>query len=145
MISRRTVMSIAMVATLLGLSGNAAAQGRVSDKDLEKLINNLKEDSKKFSESFKQDVSKSTIRKTSDEKTAKQAAERFPKQLEGLLNQFKSKKHPEASLPVVNQTCNQLSEFMGKVSPSAKTSESWNRVRQGMDQVNNAFNFNPTS
>ncbi len=141
----RRLLCIAIASGLLGLSGNAAAQGRVSDKDLEKLMENLKQDSKKFSDSFKQDLSKSTLRKTSEEKTAKEVADRLPKKVEGMHNQFKSKKKADAAFPAVYQSYSSLNKFMGRISPSAKTNESWSRVKQGMDQIGKAVNFNPPS
>jgi hypothetical protein len=140
---RRKLLCLVTVAGLLGLSGSAAAQGRVSDRDLEKMMQNLKEDSKKFASTFKQDVSKSTIRKTSEEKTAKRLADHFPKQVEGMLNQFKSKRKADAALPAVYQSYKQLGSFMDKVSPSAKTQESWSRMKQEIDQISAAFNFTP--
>jgi hypothetical protein len=141
----RKLLCMAIAFVLLGLSGNAVAQGRISDNDLAKLMENLKEDSKKFSDSFKQDLSKSTIRKTSEEKDAKQLADRFPKQIDGMLKQFKSKKKADAALPVVYQSYNKLDNLMGRVSPTAKTTDSWSRVKQGLDQIGKALNFTPPS
>ena len=142
---RRKLLCSAAAFGLLGLSGNAAAQGRLSDDDVKKLMENLKEDSKKFSETFKQDLSKSTIRKTSEEKTGKQLADRFPKQIDGMLNQFKSKKKADAALPAVYQSFDSLGKLMEKISPTPKTRDSWSRVKQGMDQIGKALNFTPPS
>jgi hypothetical protein len=141
----RKLLCIAIAFSLLGLSRNAVAQGRLSDNDLEKLMENLKEDSKQFSDSFKQDLSKSTIRKTTEEKTAKQLADQFPKQIEGMLNQFKSKKKADAALPAVFQSYDKLDKLMGKVSPTAKTTDSWSRVKQGLDRIGKALNYTPPS
>src|SRR5262245_13845826 len=70
---------------------SATAQ-RLSDRDVEALLGNLKSDTKKFRSSFNSAVSKSTIRKTSQEKDAKALVERFQKQTESALDEFKDKK-----------------------------------------------------
>lgn len=132
---------MAMAALLL--AGSASAQERLSDKDVEKLLGNLKEDASKFSDTFKHDLSKSTIRKTSEEKAAKQAAERFPKQVDGMLKQFRSKKKADTTLPVVYQSYRQLEQFMSRISPAEKTMQSWTRIRQEIELITKAFNFTP--
>jgi hypothetical protein len=43
---------------------SSSAQQRMSDKDIENTMKNLKEDSKRFQSSFNSAISKSTIRKT---------------------------------------------------------------------------------
>ena len=125
------------------LSGNAAAQARVSDDDIKKLMENLKEDAKKFSESFKDDIEKSSIRHTSEEKAGKQLAERFPKQIEGMLNQFKDKKNANAAFAAVNQSLTSLGQYMEKISPGKKTTDSWSRVKEGMGLIGKALNYTP--
>lgn len=77
MLRRQFLSTSFSAATLVLAARKAIAQGRLSDNDLAKLMNNLRDDSKQFSNYFKQDLSKSPIRKTSDEKSAKQAADRF--------------------------------------------------------------------
>ena len=49
----------------------ANAQGRLSDKDIEHLMDNVKDDVKSFRPNFNSAISKSSIRKTSREKDAK--------------------------------------------------------------------------
>jgi hypothetical protein len=53
----------------------AVAQGRLSDKDLQRLMQNLKDDAQPFRQSFANALKKSTIRKTSREKDARALAE----------------------------------------------------------------------
>jgi cytochrome c556 len=139
----RVLMCLVLAIALASLGGNAAAQGRISDKDLENLMNNMKEDSKNFSEAFKDDLEKSTIRKTSDEKTAKQLSEQFPKQVEGMLSQFKDKRQVNTTLPAVQLSHKRLDEYMNKISPSRRTVDLWARVTQELEKINQAFNVSP--
>ena len=127
---------------LMGLGGNAAAQDRISDKDLQRLMSNMKEDSKKFALSYKQDVSTSTIRKTNEEKNVRQLLDRFPKQVEGMLNQFKSNRQSNA-LGTIYLSVRQLDEVMKKVPPSTGTTALWSKVKNELDQISKAFNFTP--
>jgi len=56
-----------------------AAQTRMSDKDVEQLMKNMDQDSKKFQSLFNSAVSKSVIRKTSQEKDARKLVDTFQK------------------------------------------------------------------
>ena len=74
---------------MLGADRVAMAQGRLSDKDLQRLMQNLKDDSQPFRQSFANALKKSTIRKTSREKDARALADTFAKQANNALNTFK--------------------------------------------------------
>jgi hypothetical protein len=65
------------------------AQTRLSDKDVLQYMNNLKHDGKKFRSSFDSALSKSTIRKTTQEKDAKTLAQNFEKQTNSMYGKFK--------------------------------------------------------
>ena len=136
----RGLMVWALGSALLSFGSTGAAQSRVSDKDIARLMNNLKEDSEKFGENFKKDLPKSSIRKTSEEKAAKQLSEQFPKQVEGMMKQFKSKKNVDAALATVQASYKRLGDYMTKITPNTKTTEWWTKVQQGMTQVSQALN-----
>jgi len=135
------VPCLAAAGLLLAWSGSAAAQERLSDKDLEKVLNNLKSDAKKFGGAFKQDLSKSAIRKTNDEKEAKQLADQFPKQIEKLQKNYKSNKKAGELLPAISQSNMRLSGYLQKIAPSAKTTEAWSRVQSGIERIYKAYSF----
>jgi hypothetical protein len=50
---------------------------RMSDKDVERMMTNLRNDSKRFGDAFNSAVGKSTIRKTQQEKDAKALIKTF--------------------------------------------------------------------
>jgi hypothetical protein len=58
--------------------------------------------------SFNSAVQKSTIRKTSQAKDAKTMVDRFTKQTQGMLNQFKNNKKADQALLCVQDTANQI-------------------------------------
>ena len=83
-----SVFSI-LLAVMPGTNRPAVAQGRLSDKDLQRLMQNLKDDAQPFRQSFANALKKSTIRKTSQEKDARALADTFAKQANSALETFK--------------------------------------------------------
>jgi hypothetical protein len=79
---------LVLLATALGMSRPAAAQGRLSDKDLQRSLQSLKDDAQPFRQSFSNALKKSTIRKTSKEKDARMLADSFAKQANSALETF---------------------------------------------------------
>ena len=118
----------------------SAAQERMSDKDVEATMKNLKEDAKKLRKTFDSAVEKSTIRKTSQEKEAKGLSQQFEKQTEGLLNQFKDKKKADAGLATVMNTSEQLQKTIETAGISAQVSADWSRVQTSLDTLAKEFN-----
>ena len=72
----RKWLGLGLVFLLAGLSG-AHAQGRLSDKDLQRLMQNLKDDAQPFRQSFANALKKSSIRKTTREKDARALVDTF--------------------------------------------------------------------
>jgi hypothetical protein len=120
------------------LSG--AAQDRMSDKDVEATMKNLKDDSKKFRKTFDSALGKSTIRKTSQEKDAKVLSERLEKQTDSMLSQFKDKKKADTTLPPVLETAGQLQKTIESAGISDKVSADWSRVQTSLDKLAKEFN-----
>ena len=79
----------------------AAAQNRMSDKDVQRLMANMYDDAKKFRSSFNPAISKSSIRKTSQEKQSKALVDQFIKDIGDMRNEFKRKKLVALTFPKV--------------------------------------------
>ena len=135
------VGAIAAAVLLMLGAVDVSAQGRMSDKDVENTMKNLKEDVKKFRSALNSSIGKSTIRKTSQEKDAKALAQRLEKQAEAMLNQFKSKKKADTAMQTVLATRDQLNTIMGSVTLDSKTTESWSRVVSELDMLAKGFNL----
>ena len=116
------------------------AQERMSDKDLERVMENLKNDSNRFKSSFDKDVDHSTIRKTSQAKDAKQLANNFVKQTQGMYNQFKSSRKADSSLPVVFNSAHQIEALKSQVNFSSETVADWSRIRSELTILSQQFN-----
>src|ERR1700758_5277975 len=74
------------------------AQKRVSDRDVEALMKNLREDSKSFRENFDAALKKSAIRRTSQEKDAKGLIASFEKQTDSMFSEFKKTKRGDVAV-----------------------------------------------
>jgi predicted PurR-regulated permease PerM len=119
---------------------SASAQARLSDKDLEHMMNNLKDDAKNFRPTFNKAVSKSTIRKTSQEKDAKALVQNFQSQTEGMLRQFQSSKKVDTSLPVVLQSARNIEKIKSDVALGPPVDTQWAKIRTELDAISEAFN-----
>jgi hypothetical protein len=135
------IMSFLTIALLLTAGVfSTAAQDRLSDKDLANMMNNLKNDAKNFRSVWNHALSKSTIRKTSREKDARNLATQFQSQTEGMLRQFQSNKTADQSLPVVQQTARSIEQVKSDVSLGPVVDQQWSKIRTELDQIAQAFN-----
>ncbi len=132
-----SLLTIALVLTIGALS--AAAQDRLSDKDVANMMNNLKNDAKNFRPVWNKALSKSTIRKTSREKDARNLATQFQNQTEGMLRQFQSNKTADQSLPLVQQTARSIEQVKTDVSLGPIVDQQWTKIRTELDQIAQAF------
>ncbi len=121
------------------------AQGRINDKDIESLMKNLNEDAKQFRSSFNSAIGKSTIRKTSQEKDAKALVERFQKQTDGLLKEFKSTKKADQALPVVLQSSDNIDRILIATPLDARTNTQWAKVKTELGTLSNQFGIHTSA
>ncbi len=117
----------------------ASSQTRISDRDLETLLQNLKEDAKSFRPVFESSLKQSSIRKTSQEKDAKQLAERFSKETEGAWKQFKKARNNHVGISNVAATAQQVDKLINGLSLNGSTSTAWAKIQQELGQVEAAF------
>lgn len=135
------ILSLATIALILSVGGfSASAQDRLSDKDVANMMNNLKNDAKNFRPVWNKALSKSTIRKTSREKDARNLAAQFQNQTEGMLRQFQSNKTADQSLPLVQQTARSIEQVKADVSLGMVVDQQWTKIRTELDQIAQAFN-----
>jgi len=119
----------------------AQGQQRLSDHDVEALLNNLKSDANKFRSSFNSAVGKSTIRKTSQEKDAKNLVQDFKKQSEATLNKFKKDRRIDTELPALLNTGSQIDKLLMATPMGDQANADWSKVRTELDGVAKQFNM----
>ena len=116
---------------------------RLSDKDLESVMSNLKADSKAFRPRFDSAIKKSSIRKTSQAKDAMNLASTFEKQTSTALNEFKKTKKGD-SVPAMLSTAGQIEKVMTDLKLDPQTT-GWDKIRTDLNQVSNAFGIAPAT
>jgi hypothetical protein len=135
------VFPLLTIALLLSVGAfSTVAQDRLSDKDVANMMNNLKNDAKNFRSVWNHALSKSTIRKTSREKDARNLAAQFQNQTEGMLRQFQSNKTADQSLPLVQQTARNIEQVKSDVALGPVVDQQWTKIRTELDQIAQAFN-----
>ncbi|HUB01934.1 MAG TPA: hypothetical protein VL983_04590 [Terriglobales bacterium] len=141
--SRHPVLSLAtrllvVALAVIGLTPSASAQNRLSDKDIEALMNNLKNDTHSFRPQFNNAVHKSIIRKTSREKDAKTLVLNFENQTKGLLENFK-KTRKGTELPAVLSTSDQIDKLINELKLDTNITSRWQKIRAELTQLSSAF------
>jgi len=118
------------------------AQTRVSDKDVEALMKNLKEDSKSFRSNFETALKKSAIRRTSQEKDAKEIVSSFEKQMDSMLSEFKKTKRGDVDVETAIGSAQEIDRLLHNLQLDPKTVSEWQKIRSELDRVSNAFGIN---
>ena len=136
----RPLLALLLSVSLLSSASSAIAQApRLSDKDVQHLMENLRDDSKSFQDPFKDALSKSSIRKTSQEKDARQLSKTLAQQTNSMLNTFKSTHRAEAAFANVTATVNQIDPIVTSLGNAPKANERWNRVHADLQALAPAF------
>lgn len=115
------------------------AQTRMTDKDIQSVMKNLQEDAKKFRSSFDSAVKKSTIRKTSQEKDARETVELFTEQTKGMFNQFKNSRKADQALAAVLNTSDQIDKLLKTTPMGEATDKAWAKVKTELDTLSEQF------
>jgi hypothetical protein len=119
----------------------ANAQGRLSDKDIEHLMDNVKDDVKSFRPHFNSAISKSSIRKTSREKDAKNLVASLEKKTEAMRNAFRQTKQGEDNVRDVVATAQSIDDLVYSLRLNPQTTSQWEKIRGEIAQVSVAFHM----
>ena len=134
----RSICLILLLA-MLGADRFAVAQGRLSDKDLQRLMQNLKDDAQPFQKSFAKALKKSTIRKTSQENDATALADTFAKQANTALETFKHQQKADREVNALVHTAAQIDPLVYSLQLNPQTTSQWERLRTELHQIAQAF------
>jgi hypothetical protein len=130
---------LVLLAMVLGVSRPAAAQGRLSDKDLQSLIQSLKDDAQPFRQNFANGLKQSSIRKTSKEKDARMLADSFAKQANSAFESFKHNQKAEQAVTELVHTATQIDPLVYSLQLDSQTTSQWERIRSELHQVAQAY------
>ncbi|HEX3437380.1 MAG TPA: hypothetical protein VHT24_11485 [Pseudacidobacterium sp.] len=115
---------------------------RLSDKDVEALMRNLHEDAKSFRSSFDEELKKSTIRRTSQEKDARSLAGDFEKKTGEMLSEFKKSKKGDVAVETTMDSAQEIDRIINSMQVSGRLAAQWEKVRTELSQVSSAFGIN---
>jgi hypothetical protein len=134
-------LSIALIASFLFILPlpAARAQQRVSDKDMNRMMKNLRYDTKSFRSSFDNALGKSTIRKTSRAKDAKGLVMGFQNQVDAMLNRFKKNRNDGDGIVGVVNTAGQIDSLLYSVSFGPEVMTKWQRIREEIHPIAVAY------
>src|SRR5580692_1946216 len=135
------VIAFGFLTQLVVAQSTTPTPNRLSDKDLESVMSNLKADSKAFRPRFDSAIKKSSIRKTSQAKDAMNLASTFEKQTSTVLNEFKKTRKGD-SVPAMLSTASQIEKIMTDVKLDPRNT-GWDKIRTDLNQVSNAFGIAP--
>jgi hypothetical protein len=117
----------------------AQAQTRVNDKDMAALMRNLRDDAKSFRPQFDSAIGKSTIRKTSQAKDAKEQMKAFVRQTDNLLNRFKKDRNGQARFMTVMNNAEQLDAIIHSAQLGPEVRERWRKIRSEVHRIARAY------
>jgi hypothetical protein len=123
----------------MGVSRPAVAQGRLSDKDLQGLIQSLKDEAQPFRQSFANALKQSSIRKTSKEKDARMLADSFAKQANSALEGFKRNQKAEPAVTELVHTATQIDPLVYSLQLDSQTTSQWEKMRSELHQIAQAY------
>jgi hypothetical protein len=136
---QRWVGLLVLLVLGVGLGRPAAAQGRLSDKDLQHLLQSLKDDAQPFRQNFSNALKKSSIRKTSKEKDARMLADSFAKQANSALEDFKRNQKAEQAVTELVHTATQIDPLVYSLQLDSATASEWERLRGELHQAAQAY------
>ena len=117
-----------------------SAQARMNDKDVVNMMKNLVQDTKQFQSLFNSAISKSTIRKTSQEKDAKATVQSFRNQAGNMLQVFQSKKKADTTLPSVLDSSQKIDKWLADVPLNSSVTTQWAKVKAELATLSDQFN-----
>jgi hypothetical protein len=119
----------------------ASAQERMSDHDVLELMKNLRQDTKPFVSTFTSALSKSAVRKTTQEKIYKALAKTFQQQVEEMVSGFESKHNADTTLPAVLQSAHQIDDVFIDVQLEGSAKPDWIKCKAALQRIAAQFNI----
>ncbi len=118
---------------------SAQAQTRVNDRDMEAQMRNLRDDAKSFRPRFDEAIHKSTVRKTSQERDAKNVVAAFERQTKILLNRFKKDRNGQAEFSNVMSSAERIDATVNSLVLGPQVTSQWEKIRTELHQIANAY------
>jgi hypothetical protein len=142
--TRKRVLSLISVLMLLsGFSVAAKAQDapyRVSDKEVRKVMQQLKKDTGRFRKSLDSSLDKSRLNGTNREDDINRFLKNYEDATERLYDRFKDNKSVGADVEAVLDGAAEIDRFLTRRALSGKAERDWTSVRQDLRRLADAYN-----
>jgi hypothetical protein len=145
MLHRLFVVSILCVcsALLLTTTTNAQVVGqpyRINDKEVEKILRRIEQQSDRFRSSLDSALDKSRFNGTRREDDINSFIKDFYEQTKRLRHQFDSHKSAAPDVQAVLERAAHIDEFMSRNRLSGKAQDDWSTLKTYLDELASAYN-----
>jgi hypothetical protein len=113
---------------------------RLSDKDVKKLMAQLKKDTGRFRKSLDSSLDRSRLNGTNREDDINTIVKSYEDATERLYSRFKDNKSVGADVEVVLDGAAELDRFMARRLASEKAERDWAAVREDLRRLADAYN-----
>lgn len=143
MLNKRLLTIITVLMSIAIFSVVAQAQDapyRLNDKQVKKLMAQLKKDTGKFRKSFDSSLDKSRLNGTNREDDINRLLKNYEDATERLYSRFKDNKSVGSDVEAVLDGAAEIDRFMTRRLASEKAERDWSEVRQDLRQLAEAYN-----
>ena len=135
------VISVMMLFASFSMVGRAQdAPHRLSDKEVKKLMAQLKKDAGRFRKSLDSSLDRSRLNGTSREDDINAMLKNYEDATERLYSRFKDDKSVGADVEAVLDDAAELDRFMTRRLASEKAERDWAAVREDLRRLADAYN-----
>ena len=144
MLRRLFVVSILCIyAALLVTTANAQVVGqpyRLNDKEVEKIIHRIEQQSDHFRSSLDSALDKSRFNGSRREDDINSFIKNFYEETKRLRHQFDSHKSAASDVQAVLERAGRIDEFMSRNRLSSKAENDWSTLKSYLDELASAYN-----
>jgi len=144
MLRRLFVFSVLCVCSaILATSVKAQLVGqpyRISDKEVEKIIKRIEQQSDRFRSSLDSSLDKSRLNGTNREDDINSFVKDYYEQTKKLRDRFDHKHSASADVQNVLERAARIDEFMRRNRLSSRAQDDWSKLKTNLDELSSAYN-----
>ena len=141
--NKRMLIVFNVLMLLAGFSVVARAQDapyRLNDKEVKKLMAQLKKDTGRFRKSFDSSLDRSRLNGSNREDDINRFLKNYEDATERLYSRFKDNKSVGADVEAVLDGAAEINQFMTRRLASERAERDWDAVRQDLRRLAEAYN-----
>ncbi|HET6977460.1 MAG TPA: hypothetical protein VFI24_14110 [Pyrinomonadaceae bacterium] len=136
-----TILNVLMLVAAFSVVGRAQdTPYRLNDKQVKRVMAQLKKDTGKFRKSFDSSLDRSRLNGTNREDDINRFLKSYEDATERLYSRFKDNKAVGADVEAVLDGAAEIDRFMTRRLASERAERDWSSVRQDLRQLADAYN-----